>query len=74
MPVWLHYIPGTVFRTNNAPFKVKGWLASSVVIFSVLGDNPSDILWMQSHMKSFTMKIVDMMKNEQFFEIGRAHV
>ena len=22
VPVWLHYIPGTVFQTNNEPFKV----------------------------------------------------
>lgn len=22
VPVWLHYAPGTVFRTNNEPFKV----------------------------------------------------
>ncbi|KAM0869002.1 hypothetical protein ACQ4PT_040960 [Festuca glaucescens] len=23
LPVWLHYIPGTVFRTNNEPFKIE---------------------------------------------------
>ncbi|RLN05025.1 beta-galactosidase 3 [Panicum miliaceum] len=23
VPVWLHYVPGTVFRTNNEPFKVR---------------------------------------------------
>ncbi|TXG60274.1 hypothetical protein EZV62_014847 [Acer yangbiense] len=26
VPVWLHYIPGTVFRTDNEPFKVWNWL------------------------------------------------
>ncbi|KAL5982776.1 Beta-galactosidase 10 [Asimina triloba] len=25
LPVWLHYVPGTVFRTNNEPFKVWDW-------------------------------------------------
>lgn len=24
VPVWLHYVPGTVFRTDNEPFKVCG--------------------------------------------------
>ncbi|KAM0869001.1 hypothetical protein ACQ4PT_040960 [Festuca glaucescens] len=48
LPVWLHYIPGTVFRTNNEPFK--------------------------SHMQSFTTKIVDMMKNEQFFASQGGHI
>jgi hypothetical protein len=28
LPVWLHYIPGTVFRTNNQPFKVRVRVAS----------------------------------------------
>ncbi|KAJ0478717.1 putative beta-galactosidase [Helianthus annuus] len=23
IPVWLHYVPGTVFRTDNEPFKVE---------------------------------------------------
>ncbi|KAG6534969.1 hypothetical protein ZIOFF_008883 [Zingiber officinale] len=23
IPVWLHYVPGTVFRTNNEPFKIE---------------------------------------------------
>ncbi|KAM3352988.1 hypothetical protein ACQJBY_024266 [Aegilops geniculata] len=48
VPAWLHYIPGTVFRTNNEPFK--------------------------SHMKSFTTKIVDMMKGERFFASQGGHI
>ncbi|VAH66624.1 unnamed protein product [Triticum turgidum subsp. durum] len=48
VPAWLHYIPGTVFRTNNEPFK--------------------------SHMKSFTTKIVDMMKEERFFASQGGHI
>ncbi|RZS25504.1 hypothetical protein BHM03_00058709 [Ensete ventricosum] len=24
VPVWLHYVPGTVFRTDSEPFKVCG--------------------------------------------------
>ncbi|KAI5003503.1 hypothetical protein ZWY2020_030663 [Hordeum vulgare] len=32
LPVWLHYIPGTVFRTNNEPFKshMKGFTTKIV--------------------------------------------
>ncbi|KAF5762779.1 putative beta-galactosidase [Helianthus annuus] len=26
IPVWLHYVPGTVFRTDNEPFKVRNRL------------------------------------------------
>ena len=38
MPVWLHYVPGTVFRTNNEPFKVRstcGFHCVSGVVVSV---------------------------------------
>ncbi|MCL7022093.1 hypothetical protein MKW94_014966, partial [Papaver nudicaule] len=41
-PVWLKYIPGISFRTDNEPFKIA--------------------------MKGFTVKIVDMMKEEKLFE------
>ncbi|RVW64656.1 Beta-galactosidase 10 [Vitis vinifera] len=26
VPVWLHYVPGTVFWTNSAPFKIRVFL------------------------------------------------
>ncbi|KAM0862872.1 hypothetical protein ACQ4PT_044966 [Festuca glaucescens] len=75
LPVWLHYIPGTVFRTNNEPFKVRvACEFCGCLLFPVLGDDPSDIFWMQSHMQSFTTKIVDMMKNEQFFASQGGHI
>ncbi|PWA94564.1 beta-galactosidase 3 [Artemisia annua] len=41
-PVWLKYVPGISFRTDNEPFK--------------------------RHMKTFTEKIVNMMKSEKLFE------
>ncbi|KAI3832427.1 hypothetical protein MKX03_020661 [Papaver bracteatum] len=41
-PVWLKYVPGISFRTDNEPFKIA--------------------------MKGFTVKIVDMMKEEKLFE------
>ncbi|KAF8388824.1 hypothetical protein HHK36_025504 [Tetracentron sinense] len=41
-PVWLKYVPGISFRTDNEPFKVA--------------------------MKGFTVKIVNMMKEEGLFE------
>uniref|UniRef100_A0A5B7B913 Beta-galactosidase n=1 Tax=Davidia involucrata TaxID=16924 RepID=A0A5B7B913_DAVIN len=40
-PLWLHFIPGVEFRTDNEPFKAE--------------------------MKRFTVKIVDMMKQENLY-------
>ncbi|KAJ8768713.1 hypothetical protein K2173_023617 [Erythroxylum novogranatense] len=40
-PLWLHFVPGIKFRTDNQPFKVE--------------------------MQRFTMKIVDMMKQEKLY-------
>jgi hypothetical protein len=82
VPVWLHYIPGTVFRTNNEPFKVgvpREFCSVFFGKFADLGDTkymiPSDTLfWMQFHMKTFTTKIVDMMKKERFFASQGGHI
>ncbi|KAK2987762.1 hypothetical protein RJ640_016357 [Escallonia rubra] len=40
-PLWLHFVPGIQFRTDNEPFKVE--------------------------MKRFTVKIVDMLKQENLY-------
>lgn len=42
-----------------------------------LGDElkiPATFFWVQSHMQSFTTKIVDMMKEERFFSSQGGHI
>jgi len=64
-PVWLHFIPGIKFRTDNEPFKV-----TLLLLFcgAVLGfEFTHQQLCIQAEMKRFTAKIVDMMKQEKLY-------
>lgn len=71
-PLWLHFIPGIQFRTDNEPFKV-----STISIFSFHVVNHWCLLvelWValfcylfQAEMQRFTAKIVDMMKQEKLY-------
>ncbi|KAL0424490.1 UNVERIFIED_CONTAM: Beta-galactosidase 3 [Sesamum radiatum] len=83
-PVWLKYVPGISFRTDNEPFKVitSRFLlllkfGSSLITFTVL--NYILISWdlatkhlydfiVAEAMKGFTEKIVNLMKSENLYE------
>lgn len=71
-PVWLKYVPGIEFRTNNEPFKVcllclvqlspgNSFIYLFVYLFFL-------IKLYKAAMKGFTEKIVNMMKAERLFE------
>lgn len=78
-PVWLKYVPGISFRTDNGPFKVC--LCSSSFDFPFLSFQ-NQLFWalvftyvsliylfmLQSAMQKFTQKIVQMMKDEKLFQ------
>ncbi|KAL9322778.1 hypothetical protein ACSQ67_010831 [Phaseolus vulgaris] len=64
-PLWLHFIPGIKFRTDNEPFKVTLLL---LLCDAVLGSEfTHQPLCTQAEMKRFTAKIVDMMKQEKLY-------
>lgn len=67
-PLWLHFIPGVEFRTDNEPFKVhKSLLLFEFLnIFSILQYSFLTYLF-QAEMKRFTAKIVDLMKQEKLY-------
>ncbi|WRX33504.1 Glycoside hydrolase 35 [Theobroma cacao] len=55
-PVWLKYVPGIVFRTDNGPFKVENF------DYLIISNCPL------AAMQKFTEKIVSMMKAEKLFQ------
>ncbi|KAH1224975.1 Beta-galactosidase 8 [Glycine max] len=59
-PLWLHFIPGIQFRTDNKPFEViLPFLSPYLILLHLL---PSI-----AEMKQFTAKIVDLMKQENLY-------
>ncbi|XLT84611.1 hypothetical protein HN873_006364 [Arachis hypogaea] len=64
-PIWLHFIPGIKFRTDNEPFKVSPYIY--IYLIHVISNNNSKNLFLQAEMKRFTAKIVNMMKQESLY-------
>ncbi|KAM7509669.1 hypothetical protein LguiA_020122 [Lonicera macranthoides] len=58
-PVWLKYVPGIAFRTDNEPFKFNIYPIDLLVYLVTV---------MEVAMQGFTEKIVKMMKSEKLFE------
>ena len=72
LPVWLKFVPGISFRTNNGPFKVVFPLpAPDFLNFCAHSIYANDLLMLELFMKAemtrFTKKIVGMMKAEGLF-------
>lgn len=71
-PVWLKYVPGIEFRTNNQPFKVRKslWRTMRRIVFRYFIVNPSVFLstMFKVAMQGFVQKIVNIMKSEKLFE------
>lgn len=76
-PVWLKYVPGISFRTDNEPFKVNfiyipfiisslHWLCCMTCLWRNYG--ASSLVVLQRAMQGFTEKIVGLMKSEKLFE------
>ena len=66
-PIWLHFILGIHFRTDNEPFKVIPPFLSVCLILCMLLCEVELKLFLQAEMKRFTAKIVDMMKQENLY-------
>ncbi|KAK6792963.1 hypothetical protein RDI58_012044 [Solanum bulbocastanum] len=58
-PIWLKYVPGISFRTNNEPFKIL--IMSCSIDISI-------VFMIKAAMQKFTNKIVEMMKSQNLFE------
>ena len=78
-PVWLKYVPGISFRTDNEPFKVSD--INLFIFFLFFLDCKKhkwtglifllfffNLLILKAAMQGFTQKIVQMMKSENLFE------
>jgi len=70
VPVWLHYVPGTVFRQDNEPWKVSNHkYEEKKNQFSFLLENSYALceFLFQHYMESFTTYIVNLLKKEKLF-------
>lgn len=71
--MWLKYVPGISFRTDNEPFKVNFvyfYLFTHYVELAFLWRiyGAFQLVVLQRAMQGFTEKIVGLMKNEKLFE------
>lgn len=69
-PLWLHFIPGIKFRTDNGPFKVLPFLLLLPLIFFPVENGRIFSLTinnLQAEMQRFTAKIVNMMQQENLY-------
>ena len=70
VPVWLHYVPETVFRQDNEPWKVSNHkYEEKKNQFSFLLENSYALceFLFQHYMESFTTYIVNLLKKEKLF-------
>lgn len=68
VPVWLHYVPGTVFRADNEPWKVGINNIVEFVFFHCYWKFICSVNFsFQHYMESFTAYIVNLLKKEKLF-------
>lgn len=69
-PVWLKYVPGISFRTDNEPFKVVIFSRTQIHGFWHFSITTLNHMFvpLQRAMQGFTEKIVGLMKRENLFE------